>query len=476
MNEYLIEFESASLGYGKVKINGTAGKGIPEGVTVIIGDNGSGKSTLGSVISKGRFAYGNRMKFKRENLSVKMLAFTDIYSLSGMEVQYRAQRFEATANDYVPTVEEILGQKVKAAEWQELSTSLGLLGSEAKKINFLSSGELRKLIVINALIDHPDILVLDNPYIGLDKPSRKELDNLISRLPKKGISVVMLICDIAEIPPYSDNVMLLDECQICSLLPAKEYIPQIRELKTEDNSIPFDLPPRHNFKSKDYEIAFSITDGHIRYGDKEIFSKVNWTVKRGEQWILKGRNGSGKSLLLAMVCADHPQGYANHIILFDRRRGSGESIWEIKDNIGYVSPEMQLFFKASIEAGEIVARGARNSLNALGKLSEEEKNNALVWMKLLGIENLYSRKYNELSTGEQRLVILAAALIRQPELLVLDEPLHGLDHSNKKRVIKLIECLRERNGTSLIFVTHDDTEIPHGPKLFMDISGHRTKD
>lgn len=470
MNDFLIEFESPSLGYGRVKISETAGKGIPEGITAVVGDNGSGKSTLGSVISKGRFAYGNRMRFQGGNLSVKMLSFTDIYSLSGMEVQYRAQRFEATANDYVPTVSEILGEKVNSSGWKELSDSLGLHGAESKRINFLSSGELRKLIVINALLEHLDILVLDNPYIGLDRPSRDELDRLISCLPAKGVSVVMLICDLTEIPLYCDNVIILENCSIKGVLPYPEFITAAGATPKDESPLPFDIPPRPYHDVKDYDIAFSITDGHIRYGDREIFSHITWKVKRGEQWILRGRNGSGKSLLLAMVCADHPQGYANDIILFDRRRGSGESIWEIKDNIGYVSPEMQLFFKTNIEAGEIVARGQRKSLNAFGKLSEAERTNALVWMKLLGIEHLHSRKYNDLSSGEQRLVILAAAFIRQPELLVLDEPLHGLDHPNKKRVIKLIERLREKNGTSLIFVTHDDSEIPDGTTLFMDLS------
>ncbi len=176
--------------------------------------------------------------------------------------------------------------------------------------------------------------------------------------------------------------------------------------------------------------------------------------------MLTGSNGSGKSLLLSLICADNPQAYANDITLFDRKRGSGESIWEIKDAIGYVSPEMQLFFKSNSYIKEIIAQGLRNSLNKYLPLTDEEITETEIWMRILGISHLADRRFTELSTGEQRLVLVARAMIKQPALLVLDEPLHGLDARNKKRVIKIVNDLTERNGSSLIFVTHYENEIP----------------
>lgn len=165
-NDDLIKFESQRLGYGKVVIGNTAGHAIGKGVTAVYGPNGSGKTTLGTILEKGRYAYGNRLIFKDPAMRVKMLSFTDIHSLSGMEVQYFAQRMESTMNELVPTVADILGERMADPRWVTLTASLALKDVADKKINYLSSGELRKLIIVNALLSDPSILVLDNPYIG----------------------------------------------------------------------------------------------------------------------------------------------------------------------------------------------------------------------------------------------------------------------------------------------------------------------
>ncbi|MDE5881462.1 MAG: ATP-binding cassette domain-containing protein [Muribaculaceae bacterium] len=207
-------------------------------------------------------------------------------------------------------------------------------------------------------------------------------------------------------------------------------------------------------------MAFSIHNGYARYGDKTIFENFNWTVRRGECWSLTGPNGSGKSLLLSMICADNPQGYANDIILFDRKRGTGESIWDIKNAIGYVCPEMQLYFRSNDTVKEIIVQGLRNSLNRYHPSTPEERATAEKWMNLLDISHLESKKFSELSSGEQRIVLVARAMIKQPDLLVLDEPLHGLDKNHKERIKGIITELLKRNGTSLIFVTHYLSELP----------------
>ena len=454
-----IEFESPRLGYGNVEISDTHGKGIPGGITAIIGNNGSGKTTLGTILEKGRYAYGNRLRFRQPDAKVKMLSFTDIHTLSGMEVQYFAQRMESTMNDLVPTVSDILGDRINSGAWERLSRNLALHDVADKKINYLSSGELRKLIIINALVSSPDILVLDNPYIGLDASSRKELDETFLMLRDEGTSVVLLVCDPSEIPAFTDYVLPINECSLGNLM----TLPAFMEKEKGDTislhkQIP--LPPKPINNLSDFDIAFSIRDGHIRYGDRQILKDFNWTVRKGERWVLTGPNGSGKSLLLSMICADNPQGYANDITLFDMKRGSGESIWEIKDHIGYVSPEMQLFFRSSSSVEEIIVQGMRRSLNLYGKPSPEELTIASGWMTLLNISHLAKRNFRNLSAGEQRLVLVARAMVRQPELLILDEPLHGLDPANKERIKDVINTLVEANDSTLIFVTHYTSEIP----------------
>lgn len=452
--------------YGKVTIENPLGVGIPEGVTALVGDNGSGKTTFANILEKGRHAYGNNLSFLRPGMKIKMLSFSDIHSLSGMEAQYHAQRMEATMNDLVPTVAEALGDVCRNPKWKELCEAFSLKDAEDKKVNYLSSGELRKVITIRALVSAPDLLILDNPYIGLDAPSRKEFDSTLSALPRQSTSVLMLIADAEEIPDYADAVITMEKCVITGLYAGKEEARSVKRKLTalpavEDIALP-DCPVRRDLP---HEISFAIRDGHARYGDKEIFSGVNWTVRNGEQWVLRGPNGSGKSLLLSMVCADNPQGYANDITLFDRRRGTGESIWEIKDAIGYVSPEMQRFFKSNATALEILVQGTRNALNKFRPVTEEERELAFRWLDMLRIRHLATRRFNELSDGEQRLVLLGAAFIKQPAFLVLDEPLHGLDRSNKENILRIVNEISSRRHTSLIYVTHDPSEIRSNPKI-----------
>ena len=456
--DYLISFDSDKLGYGKVEIRNTKGYGVPKGITAVIGNNGSGKTTLATIIEKGRYAYGNRINFHRQGLKIKMLSFSDIHSRAAMEAHYFSQRMEATMNDMVPSVADVLGEKLSTPEWKRLSIKFKLYDVADKKVNYLSSGELRKLIIINALISKPDLLILDNPYIGLDSHSRQELDKMLEELRSDGISIVLLICDISDMPVFCDYVMTVEDCSISSLCSKSDFNEIIPTL--DINQVYEKLPPRRNRINNDYQVAFEIRNGHVKYGDRQIIKDLDWCVKKGEQWALSGPNGCGKSLLLSMVCADNPQAYANDITLFDIKRGSGESIWQIKDSIGYVSPEMQLFFKSNSCVREIVAQGLRNSLNKYSPLTEEESEEAEKWIDLLAISHLSDRKFNELSSGEQRLTLVARAMIKQPELIVLDEPLHGLDSLSKQRVKTIVESIVSRNKSSLIFVTHYLEEIP----------------
>ena len=460
--DYIISFDSPKLGYGKVILDNEHLSGLLPGVTAVVGKNGSGKTTLGTILEKGRYAYGNRLSFRDDIRRIKLLTFTDIHSFTGIDVQYYNQRMESTANEYVPVVMDIFSKKMQDTDWTRYCDAFGLRGIEEKKINYLSSGELRKLLIINALCDHPDLLILDNPYIGLDAKSRDEFDQAISTLKGEGVSVVYLLCDYNDVPEYVDSLLELEDRKIGAPIIGSAEIRQVVESRKNVPSPELSvLPPRmKSFIKRKCDIVFAIRNGHARYGDKNVFDHFDWEIKEGECWALSGPNGSGKSLLLSMVCADNPQGYANDITLFDRKRGSGESIWEIKDSIGYVCPEMQLYFRSNDTIREVIVQGMRNSLNRYRLSTPEERKTADEWMALLDISHLSERKFQDLSSGEQRLVLLARAFVKQPELLVLDEPLHGLDASHKFRIREVISRLTQKNSSSLIFVSHYESEFP----------------
>lgn len=457
---YAVKF-GERLGYGEVTIDTSAVEGLRHGVSVVLGPNGAGKSTLGLVLEKGRYAYGNRLAFAKADAKVKMLTFTDIHSLTGIDVQRYDQRLEATENDFVPTVADIIGKSASDPRRRALERDFGLADILVKRVNFLSSGELRKFLLVNALLAEPDILILDNPYIGLDEPSRAGLDEAVRRITRDGKDVVMLICDSADIPDYADSVTLMADCRILSQTCGREAIGKLRSAEPIDaERLTADMLPPARETFPPFATAFAISDGHIKYGERTVIEGLTWHVGAGERWALTGANGSGKSLLLSMVTADNPQAYANNITLFDRRRGSGESIWDIKDRIAYVNPEMQLYFRSVQSVAEIVARASRPSLRRFGALKPRELDDAREWLKLLEIEALAKRQYSTLSSSEQRLVLLASAFIRQSPLLILDEPLHGLDSRRKERVRQIIDALAARNRCALIFVSHYTREIP----------------
>ncbi|MDE7413672.1 MAG: ATP-binding cassette domain-containing protein [Muribaculaceae bacterium] len=459
MSELIIRFDTPRIGYGRVELRCTQGSGIPRGVTAAYGRNGSGKSTLGIALEKGRYAFGNRLSFFPSTLKVKLITFSDIHSLSGMEVTYHHQRMEATMNDYVPTVAEVMKRRHESDEWQKIATSLGLQNIAEKKINYLSSGELRKLLISNALSYHPDLLILDNPYIGLDKESRTDFNCALEKLKKEGHSILLLLTDPLDIPPFTDNFILIENLTVSTPRPYSQAI--LSEFAYNDSANDsFSLPDASQKRMADHKIAFQIRNGHAEYGDKVIFRNLDWTVRSGECWRLSGRNGSGKSLLMSMICADNPQAYSNDITLFDRKRGSGESIFDIKDNIGYVSPEMHLYFRTNDTVEEVMIKGLRNALNCHRPGTPEERAIAQAWLEAMNIAHLQGRKYMELSQGEQRLILVARAMIGQPPLLLLDEPFHGLDPIHKERLKKIINALMTRNHGALIFVTHYDEETP----------------
>lgn len=199
----------------------------------------------------------------------------------------------------------------------------------------------------------------------------------------------------------------------------------------------------------------------IQYGPKQILKDLCWTVREGERWALSGRNGSGKSTLLSLVCADNPQAYACDIRLFGHQRGSGESIWDIKRHIGYVSPEMHRAYKSNLPAIRIVASGLKDSIGLYVKPTDSELQICRFWMDIFSLLHLEQRPFLTLSSGEQRMVLLARALVKDPDLLILDEPMHGLDLHNRQMVKDIIEAFCQRPRKTLIVVTHYEEELPN---------------
>lgn len=468
-SNFLARLESDRLTYNRISLSNPRHITIPRGLCAVCGPNGSGKSTFGTILSKGRYGFGNKIEFFNPDLTARMIVFTDIHSLTGVFSERYTQRLEATFNDLVPTVREIVD--LDNPHVRSLCDKFRLTDVADKKVNFLSSGELRKLLLINTLAQKPDLLVIDNPHIGLDAYSRAELDEALKTLSQEGVNVVILVCNQTDIPPFADSVLLMEDLELRRLVTDPAEIERLRQpVPTPQEEI--QLPDRVGEEGPDFDVAFSITDGHLTYGSRTILRDVNWTVRRGECWHLEGPNGAGKSLLLSYVNGDHPQAYANRIVLFDRQRGTGESIWEIKKRVGYINPDMMIYYKTRHNVASILRESMRSPHRRFIPVSDREPEIVDQWLELARIPHLKDREFNTLSDGEKRLVLLIASIIKQPELLILDEPFHGLDAPTRARMLQLIDRLvrgnksnqapqaPQANNTTLIFVTHDPTDLP----------------
>jgi molybdate transport system ATP-binding protein len=207
-------------------------------------------------------------------------------------------------------------------------------------------------------------------------------------------------------------------------------------------------------------VLVKMKDTTVKYKDTVILDQLNWEMKSGENWAIIGPNGAGKTTLLSLIAGDNLQAYANDIYLFDRRRGSGESIWEIKQRIGMISSEFQIRYRKPLKALDVILSGFFDSVGLYRRSNSAQRESARKWMGFIHLAHKADTLFNQLSYGEQRLVLLARAMVKFPLLLILDEPCQGLDRINRRLILDLIDFIARHSQTHILFVTHHVDEIP----------------
>lgn len=430
-------------------------------VTAVVGRNGSGKTR-----------YIDQLRKKLASDRVRYIAFTDSYGVNVDGQYYLQLRWNQHDIDHeTPTVGELLQRSYlltgeDTAERRQMKEHLyELFHMDTfldKYIITLSSGELRKFQLTKTLFANPQLLIMDNPFIGLDAETRDQLKELLLLLAEqRDMEIMLVLSKTDDIPEFVTKILEIPENAEYSspsdYYAHQEPVPPHVLPKDKQEAI-LNLPYHDN----DYDCQRVVDMHHvsIRYGERTILNDLDWTVMNGDRWALSGQNGSGKSTLLSLVCADNPQSYACDITLFDRPRGSGESIWDIKRHIGYVSPEMHRSYKRNLPSIRIVASGLMDSIGLYAIPDAKDYDRCRWWLDIFGIGHLADRPFLQLSSGEQRLVLLARAFVKDPQLLILDEPLHGLDLWNRRLVKDVIETFCQRRNKTMIMVTHYQEELP----------------
>lgn len=474
MADVLLQLEQVTLKLGAQKILDNIDLTIHKGQHwAVTGQSGSGKTVLAHTLAGRHFfsghitaSFGTPETYHHSIVVVEQQhRFKDLTNRSDFYYQQRFNSFDA---EQTATVAQTLASYVSAENQSEADQWISLLQIGqlmTEPLIQLSNGENKRLQLIIALLQKPTLLVLDNPFVGLDIDGRAILNSILEKISQTGITL-LLITSPDQLPACITHVATLQNGRLTDAVPAAQYVAPATA------TIPLPVTPAAlqalaGHPDADFDTAIKMTDVTIQYEGKYILQGVNWEVKRGERWSVSGPNGAGKSTLLSLITGDNPQAYANEVYLFDRRRGTGESIWDIKRKIGYVSPEMHLYFDYTATCFQAIASGLFDTIGLFRMLTPEQEALVHQWIGLLDLDKKAHQGLTRLSAGEQRLTLLARALIKSPALLILDEPCQGLDAAHTQLFRHLVDTICAQAPTTLVYVSHYRQEIPSCVNKFL---------
>jgi molybdate transport system ATP-binding protein len=341
----------------------------------------------------------------------------------------------------------------------------------------LSNGETQRVQLARALCLPLRLLILDEPFNGLDAATREHFRAVLNRLMQTPLRVLLITARVEEIPDRISHLLVVHNCQVIAAGPRKNvfFRPEVgRIFKRARSKISIGNTRAFETREKNSEPAGAklvcLRNATVRYGTATILNGINWTVRAGESWALLGPNGSGKTTLLSLILGDNPQAYINDVVVFGKQRGSGESIWEIKKFIGWVSPELHVHFNDSATCLEVVESGFHDSIGLFEPPTPRQRAAARRWLKEFQLLESADEPLFAISAGLQRMVLLARALVKNPRLLILDEPCQGLDAAHRDFFVREVEALLRSGSVTAIYVTHRPEEIPTSIKRVLKLS------
>jgi len=432
-----------------------------------VGTNGSGKSALARALA------GELTQLKGERqcdfTRLTRLSFEQLQKLVSDEWQRNnTDLLSPGEEDTGRTTAEIIQDEIKdSARCHYLAEQFGITALLDRRFKYLSTGETRKTLLCQALMSEPELLILDEPFDGLDVQSRAQLATLLEKLNQQGYTLVLVLNRFDEIPDFVQHAGVLADCSLTetgekAALLKQALIAQLAHSEKLDGiSLPEPDAPSARHGLDPHQPRIVLHNGVVSYNDRPILNQLSWTVNPGDHWQITGPNGAGKSTLLSLITGDHPQGYSNDLTLFGRRRGSGETIWDIKKHIGYVSSSLHLDYRVSTTVRNVILSGFFDSIGIYQAVSDKQHKLAQQWLDILGMDNrVADAPFHSLSWGQQRLALIVRALVKHPTLLILDEPLQGLDPLNRQLIRRFVDVLIGEGETQLLFVSHHAEDAP----------------
>lgn len=420
----------------------------------ILGRNGSGKQYLDQLLT-GTLLTESVGDLKLPHADkVGMVSFESQQDVYEHELQVDAADYAdpigTKAKDFLPA------DKLNDA----LISEFGLSHRLESGYRQLSTGEGRKLLMLQAIFNGVELLVCENPFDSLDEASCLALSDALARLSKTGITVLLMLNNRQDIPTWCDNIAFIERGQldVIGKLDNDETKRQLDALLTPmaDNvSWPTNLQELCDYK---HEYLVKLTNGKVQYKGVSVFEDLNVHIKPLQHTLITGPNGSGKSTLMQLITGDCTQCYSNDIHVLGFKRGSGESIWELKKDMGIVSAELHRQYRVNGDLLSVVLSGFYDSIGLYQQAEKQQVAIAKQWLEKIGLLAQQHSTFRSLSYGEQRLALIARALVKSPYLLILDEPTQGLDELNRHRVLNFLEHLAEQQHSTMLLVSHRKDE------------------
>ncbi|MGJ1203606.1 ATP-binding cassette domain-containing protein [Sphingobacterium lactis] len=459
----IVHIDNLAVAYGQTPVLQQLSWTIERGSHyVLAGTSGSGKSTLakaiaGLISSSGTITYAFDTESPLLPKAIYVSNWYQFTNLAGDRNFYYQQRYNRHQGQDTLTVRAELLHFAKSNSLdlgtvQDKMDAMGFAHTMDSQLIELSSGEHKKLQLVKALWQKPQLLLIDEPFTGLDRQSRYALNDWLDELAEEGVQLVLITND--HILPTAINRYAHISNGKLEVVPALADIPQdaLRQAK--------DLPAfLMEEPQTDFDSIADLRNIVVRYGEKVVLKDVSWQIAVGDKWLLQGPNGSGKSTLLSLINGDHPQSYGLDITLFGKKRGSGESIWDIKEKIGMISPEMHWYFDQQATVWHTLASGFYDSIGWFIDVKFQERKQIEDLMAFFDLTEHKDQLLHTLPLGKQRLAMLARSIIKNPPLLVLDEPCQGLDAQQARYFNAVVDELC-RHGKTLIYVGHYESQLP----------------
>jgi len=429
----------------------------------VLGGNGSGKSLLANIIVsrikpfKGNVVYTEGICPDKDIAYVSFALQKDLIKIE--EKNDQTDLLDGKLDPGTLARDIMLNE---SATENDLNYYLKLFDCEHisdRGLRFLSTGETRKTLIIKALMSKPKLLVLDEPFDGLDANSRANLQKTLEQCIQQGQAIMLIVNRKEDILKGISHVMILEEFQIkaagkiLEIKQAEEYL-NLYNSTTKSNQSVLDLSVDNSLKSEKQNSLIQMKGVNVNYEDNTVLKKLDWEVFTGEHWQIAGVNGSGKTTLLSLINGENPKAYGQNIELFGIKKGSGESIWELKKKMGSISSSFQLKYREELSSLNVVISGFYDSIGIYRNIGALESDMAKEWMRVLKISGLQNKNFNDLSYGEQRMVLLARTMVKAPPLLLLDEPCQGLDEKSAQNILQTIDLVAGNSNSTIVYISH----------------------